>query len=90
MKKQRPLAIVTERYRAELAGSRPYERPPASLRGRRRRAGDLSMPDGDDMTSADTAAAAAGGGGEAGVERGQDDDAPGSRGRRERSRSASP
>ena len=86
VKKQRPLALVTERFRAELAGSRAYERPAASLHGRRRRAGDLSMPDGDEMA----AAAAGGGGGEDDGERGQDGDAPASRGRRERSRSASP
>jgi hypothetical protein len=93
-KKQRPLAIVTERYRSELAGQRNYERPAASLHGRRRRTGDLSMPDGDDSVGADdaTAAAAGGGGGEDKGERGQEEgSAAGSgRGRRERSRSASP
>jgi hypothetical protein len=87
-KKQRPLAIVTERYRSELAGSR-NERPSASLHSRRRRAGDLSMTDRDDgMAAADSAAGGAGGGDEG--ERGQDDDAPAARGRRDRSRSASP
>ena len=87
-KKQRPLAIVTERYRAELASSRIYERPLASLRGRRGRTGDLSMPDGDGDMAADdlTSAAACDGNGE----REQDGDATVSRGRRERSRSASP
>ena len=88
-KKQRPLAIVTERYRAELASSRNYERPSASLHGRRRRAGDLSMPDRDDCLQAGEAAAGAAGGEDNG-ERGQDDDAPAGRGRRDRSRSASP
>ncbi len=88
-KKQRPLAIVTERYRAELAGSRHYERPASSLQGRRRRAaGDLSMTDRDaGVDAVDSAAGAAVG--EDGGERGRDDDAP-ARGRRERSRSASP
>jgi hypothetical protein len=91
VKKQRPLAIVTERFRAELAGSRAYERPSASLHGRRRRrAGDLSMPDEDDMTAAAAAGGGGGGGGEDDGERGQDGDGPASRGRRERSRSASP
>ena len=90
-KKQRPLAIVTERYRSELAGQRNYERPSASLHGRRRRAGDLSMPDGDDSAGAvDATAAAAAAAGDENGERGQDDGSTGARGRRERSRSASP
>jgi hypothetical protein len=95
-KKQRPLAIVTERYRSELAGQRNYERPAASLHGRRRRTGDLSMPDADDsMGAADATAASAGGGGGGGGgeeqgERGQEEGSAAGRGRRERSRSASP
>ena len=88
-KKQRPLALVTERYVAELAGARNYERPQASLRGRRRRGGDLSMPDGEDMAAAAESEAAAAAGEGDGEGRG-DGDAPARGGRRERSRSASP
>ena len=85
VKKQRPLALVTERYVAELASARNFERPLASLRGRRRRGGDLSMPDGVDAEAAATAAAGAANG-----ERGEVGDGEASRGRRDRSRSASP
>ena len=92
VKKQRPLALVTERYVAELASARNYERPSASLRGRRRRGGDLSMPDGDDsvVDTEAAAAAAAAAAGEGNGERGEEGDGEASRGRRDRSRSASP
>jgi hypothetical protein len=89
VKKQRPLALVTERYVAELASARNYERPSASLRGRRRRGGDLSMPDGDDSV-VDAEAAATAAAGEANGERREEGDGEASRGRRDRSRSASP